>query len=270
MSTVKSPQGIDTHAHVFSAEAPAVTGARYRPAYGADLTAWRALWEASGITHGVLVQPSFFGSDNREMLETLSSDPRHLRGVAVLSPIVADDATLGRFHRAGVRAIRLNLKGAVDYGEYASVSWRRLFERVHELGWHVEVFVDAGRLPEVEPAFKGTRIAVVFDHFGNPGAGAATSEATFDAARRLMAEREVWVKLAAPYRLEGAEPRALAQRWLETVGPRHLVWGSDWPWTRHEAGVEYARLRAMLDDWIDASLRPAVLWDNAARLYQFA
>ena len=63
---------IDCHAHVFSAHAPSVPGARYRPDYGANVDVWRAQWPQAGITHGVVVQPSFFGTDNREMLDTIA------------------------------------------------------------------------------------------------------------------------------------------------------------------------------------------------------
>ncbi|HST01643.1 MAG TPA: amidohydrolase family protein, partial [Usitatibacter sp.] len=70
-------RAVDAHAHVFSADAPAVAGARYRPTYGANVKDWRGLWERAGITHGVVVQPSFFGTDNREMLDTIAADPQH-------------------------------------------------------------------------------------------------------------------------------------------------------------------------------------------------
>ena len=59
---------VDCHVHVFSVGAPSATDARYRPAYTAALESLRALWAAHGITHGVIVQPSFFGTDNAEML----------------------------------------------------------------------------------------------------------------------------------------------------------------------------------------------------------
>src|SRR5438105_3140588 len=182
MSTMKTTRGVDAHAHVFSAQSPAVAGARYRPGYSADLSAWRSHWEAAGITHGVVVQPSFFGSDNRELLDTIASDRAHLRGVVVLPPRI-DNATLARFHGDGVRAIRLNLRGVRDYAEYATSSWRSLFTRVHELGWHVECFIDTGRLPDIAPAFDGTPATVVFDHFGAPGRESAAIAATFDAVR---------------------------------------------------------------------------------------
>jgi predicted TIM-barrel fold metal-dependent hydrolase len=261
-------QAIDAHAHVFSATAPAVAGARYRPRYGADVAEWRSLWQAAGITHGVVVQPSFFGTDNREMLDTVAADPRRLRGVAVVTPLV-DEAIIRRFDAQGVRGIRLNLRGLDDYSPYASAAWRDLYRRVDDAGWHVEVFVDVGRLPDIEPAFEGTDVSLVFDHFGSPGAQTGVVERTFASVGRLARVREVYVKLSGSYRLSGGEPAALAARWLDAVGPSGIVWGSDWPWTSHESGRDFARTRADLDDWVDARVARAALWDNAARLYAF-
>jgi len=269
MSNVKATQGVDTHAHVFSAQAPAVPGARYRPDNAANLADWRARWPAAGITHGVVVQPSFFGGDNREMLDTIASDREHLRGVAVLPPNI-DEATLARFHAAGVRAVRLNLRGARDYSSYVGPSWRDLFSRLHARGWHVEVFLDTGRLPEIANAFDGSPVAVAFDHFGAPGSAKAAIDATFAAVRRLAAERAVWCKFSAPYRLEGGDPRDHAARWLQAVGPSRIVWGGDWPWTGFEGDTDYSATRMRLREWLDPSLEQAVLWDNAARLYGFS
>jgi predicted TIM-barrel fold metal-dependent hydrolase len=269
MSSVKAMQGVDTHAHIFSAHAPAVPGARYRPAYAGHLADWRSCWPDAGISHGVVVQPSFFGADNREMLDTIASDREHLRGVAVLPPVI-DDATIDRFHAIGVRAVRLNLRGVRDYAGYIGGAWRDLFTRVHARGWHVEVFVDTGRLPDVAASFDGSPVAVVFDHFGAPGRDRASVDATFAAVRRLSAEREVWCKFSGPYRLEGGDPKDHAARWLDSVGPSRVVWGSDWPWTGFEDETNYRALRTRLREWIDPVLERAMLWDNAARLYGFS
>ena len=262
-------QGVDSHAHIFSATAPAVAGARYRPSYAARLAAWRALWRPAGITHGVLVQPSFFGTNNTEMLSTIASDLTRLRGVAVVDPAVTD-GMLARMHAGGIRAIRLNLRGVDDFAPYASTRWNALFGRVHALGWHLEAYYDAGALPRLARVVAGSEIALVLDHFGSPGEDRAAIDATIEAARALNAERELWVKLSAPYRLGHADSAAVAARWLELLGPSRFVWGSDWPWTQHERGKDYQRLRASLDRWVGVAAAPAVLWDNAARLYGFA
>jgi len=262
--------GVDCHAHVFSATAPAVAGARYRPSYAARLAAWRALWRPAGITHGVLIQPSFFGTNNAEMLATIASDPSRLRGVAVVDPSVTE-AHLVQLNAGGIRAVRLNLRGTTDLSPYTDPSWRMLFRRIHVHGWHVEAFTDAGALPRLAPAFADCPVPVVLDHFGSPGEAPEAIEATFAAAGALAANCEVWCKLSAPYRLGvGADPAKLAQRWISLIGPRRVVWGSDWPWTQNERGKDYQRLRESLDRWVGAHSGPTILWDNSARLYGFS
>ena len=262
----KPARRVDCHAHVFSRDAPAIPGARYRPAYAATLSEWQSHWKDAGITHGVLVQPSFFGTDNRELAAALACDPARLRGVAVISPGTLP-AELARLHEAGVRGARWNLYGVADYAGFAAPEWSGALARIAALGWHLEVFVAPGRLPEIVPALASSALPVVFDHFGNPGRGAA-AEASFAALAALARTRPVFCKLSAPYRVDD-DPAALAQRWLEAAGERAFVWGSDWPWTGHEGRVQYAALRDALDRWVGAARGPAVLWDNAAALYGF-
>jgi predicted TIM-barrel fold metal-dependent hydrolase len=202
------------------------------------------------------------------MLATIASDPSRLRGVAVLDPQIGE-AQLTRLHAGGVRAIRLNLRGVADLSSYSAENWTPIFERVHALGWHVELFLDAGTLHRILPLFAQSKVGLVLDHFGSPGETAQTIDATFDAARALAAERDVWCKFSAPYRLGGVDPTRLAQRWLALIGPARVVFGSDWPWTQHERGMDYQRLREGLDRWAGATSARAILWDNAARLYGF-
>lgn len=266
MSIAKPARGVDCHAHVFSADAPAAATARYRPTYAATLEQWMSHWPAAGITHGVLVQPSFFGTDNGEMLAALARHPGELRGVAVVDGDIAEKQLL-RMDSAGIRGIRLNLQSVDDYGVFSREPWPLLFARVAALGWHVETFVDAGRAIDLGAALAGTTVDLVFDHFANPAADAP--DATFHALSALSRERAVWVKLSAPYRLERHDLPSLAREWLHVLGADRVIWGSDWPWTRHEGTQDYAALRAELDRWIGEERAERVLWDNAARLYRF-
>jgi len=265
MSPAIPTRAVDCHAHVFSADAPAIAGARYRPGYAATLEAWRTQWRRAGVTHGVIVQPSFFGTNNAEMLAALARDREHLRGVAVVAPEIPDEE-LEAMHANGVRAIRLNLRGVRDYSAFAAPSWSALFERVAKLHWHLETFVEEGRAPELAKVLAPAPADVAFDHFANPGSDA---RATLDALRTLARDRNVYVKLSGAYRIGDASPRELARRWVDALGPDRIVWGSDWPWTLHESGRDYVRLRRDLDDWAGAELAPGVLWDNASRLHGF-
>ena len=245
-----------------------MAGARYRPAYAATVGEWQAHWAAAGITRGVLVQPSFFGTDNGEMLAALAAHPDTLRGVAVVEPSIGE-ATLDRFHVHGVRAVRLNLRGARDLATFRAAHWTRLFERIAARGWHLEALVESGRVPDLLAALEAAPVALVLDHFGNPGE-TLDAVATFAAAARRALSRDVWCKLSAPYRLPSHDAKVLAWRWLDTLGPGKLVWGSDWPFTNHEAEADYAESRALLADWFDERSAARVLWDNAARLYDFS
>ena len=258
---------VDCHAHVFSHDAKPIAGARYRPAYAATLEAWQGHWVTAGITHGVLVQPSFFGTDNREMLEAIALDRARLRGVARVDPSF-DGEALARLDAAGVRALRFNL-----HGEGANVAarfegpWRALLERCAGLGWHLEVFTDPGITPVVARALGSIAIDVVFDHFAAPDP--QDPDATYAALASLARTRAVRCKLSAPYRLGGADAAACARAAIEAIGRRNVVWGSDWPFTRHEERETYGRVRGDLETWCGARVDD-VLWDNAARLYRFA
>ena len=256
---------IDCHAHVFTATASAVPGARYRPTYEATLAQWQRQWRAVGVTHGVLVQPSFFGTDNSEMLAALRKDPRHLRGVAVVEAGV-EEKTLQALQDAGVRAIRFNLRGAAP-DRLDLPGWGPTLQGIAARGWHLEVFADAGAVPRIARALASSPMRIVFDHFGHPDP--RDVEATFSALEALRASHEIWAKLSAPYRLNGADPKRLVERWIDLVGTTRLVWGSDWPWTGHQSGRDYADLLANVGRWVGKPGARAVLWDNPARLYGF-
>lgn len=94
---------VDTHAHVFAASCAIAPGARYRPLGEAPVEEWLALQDAAGVTHGVLVQPSFLGTDNSTLLETLRAQPQRLRATVVVDPGIPL-ATLKQWDALGVRS----------------------------------------------------------------------------------------------------------------------------------------------------------------------
>jgi predicted TIM-barrel fold metal-dependent hydrolase len=79
---------IDTHAHVFAASCAIAPAARYRPAGETPAEAWLALQDAAGVTHGVLVQPSFLGTDNSYLLETLRAQRRAVEHASRAVPLL--------------------------------------------------------------------------------------------------------------------------------------------------------------------------------------
>lgn len=266
---IETPR-IDSHAHVFSRECRAVAGARYRPDYAALAPDWTALWPQAGVTHGVLVQPSFLGTDNAYLLQQLRAQSERLRGVAVVAPGI-ERARLREWDAAGVRGIRLNLIGVTDLGVYAVAEWRTLFAAIAELEWHIEIQCEGERLAELLGVLDAPSPALVFDHFGLPDPQAQGACAGVAAMLDAASGREVFVKLSAPYRLRGADARHYAKRYLAELGARRLLWGSDWPWTNHEAGRDYGACARWLDGWVtDAASRRTIAWETPRRLYRFS
>lgn len=264
MDLTGSNNWVDTHFHIFHA-GEAVSDARYVPQYSATLTDWRAQAGQVGVRRGVLVQPSFLGTDNRLLVQILEANPDLLRGVAVVAADTPSDA-LRVLHVSGVRGIRLNLAGlSHDIPEWTRAD--ALWQTMHQLGWHVQVHTDQGGLPYVLKQLP-TEIPLVVDHMAKP-----EQARLFDASVRALVHRATstptYVKLSGAYRLGRVDAAALAQIWLDVLGPQALLWGSDWPCTNHEHLAQYDTLFAALQTWVGRAYLADILVNNPERLYRF-
>lgn len=99
---------VDTHAHIFRRGLKLAEVRRYVPDYDATPDDYLRQLKLNGISHGVLVQPSFLGTDNSFLLEALQRQPECLRGIAVVQPNIARSALVD-LDREGIVGIRLNL-----------------------------------------------------------------------------------------------------------------------------------------------------------------
>jgi hypothetical protein len=91
------PANVDTHAHVFRRGLALARGRRYAPDDDATLADYLGMLDRNGIARGVLVQPSFLGTDNGCLLAALAQAPARLLGIrAVLAQ------TFERIHRSNL------------------------------------------------------------------------------------------------------------------------------------------------------------------------
>lgn len=264
--------GVDGHAHVFDRSLALVEGRRYSPDYDARLQDWLAHLDAHGLSHGVLVQPSFLGTDNTHLLQALMLAPERLRGVAVVDANVSQ-SQLQRMSRLGVVGIRLNLMGQC-LPDLSSPTWRPLFEEVAALGWHVELHRQVEDIPALCTALRPYGCKVVIDHFGRPHAGFGVAHSTYQRLLDLGVYRNLWVKVSGIYRLGGAPSENLAfataavPLLIEHFGTERLVWGSDWPHTQHESSVDFASQFALLDEIVPwPEQRRRLLCEGAQSLF---
>ncbi|KAA1380301.1 amidohydrolase family protein [Aeromicrobium fastidiosum] len=249
---------VDTHAHVFERDLPMAPGRRYQPHHDATPEAYLAMLDDHGFGSGVLVQPSFLGTDNSYLLAAIAGAPDRLRGVAVLDDPATTD--LAELHDGGVRGVRLNLVGR-DVPDLSSSSWQRSARRLAALGWHLEIQATETQWAELAPHVVSWPGRVVVDHLGLPGpadAGVVASLAALD---------HVWVKVSAPYR-SGLELATARGRSLVDAGlVDRLVFGTDWPFTQHEG-----QLVSSLVGWARSLVGDAMFDDQlprqAAELFQ--
>lgn len=252
---------IDTHAHVFHRGLKLAPGRRYAPDYDAPLALYLQQLDQNGITNGVLVQPSFLGTDNSYLVECLKATSGRLRGIAVVDVGVAADE-LRALDRAGVAGIRLNLVGQ-PLPDLTSDEWTALLAQIRTLDWQVEIQRNAGDLATLAPKLLDQGVKVVLDHFALPDPKLGVDDPGFRSVLELGATRNVWVKISAPYR-NGAAGEAFAKQAYPLLrnafGVDRLLWGSDWPHTQFEATQSYARNRRFLDELVtDADERARVL-----------
>jgi predicted TIM-barrel fold metal-dependent hydrolase len=262
---------IDTHAHVIGLppEYPFVDGRAYTPP-AAPPSAYLGMLDSVGSTHGVLIQVSVHGTDNRLMLATLRANPKRLRGIGVV-PLGLSEQDYRAMKEAGIVGLRLN----VLYG--GGIGFEKLADYgalCREMGWHLQFLLDARELPALAPAISRLPVPFVVDHMGHFPASLGVKEPGFQTLVGLVRDGG-WVKLSGAFRVtsEGTPYRDTIPlaRALHEVAPDRCVWGSDWP---HVANWKYmpnvGELLDLLADWVpDEAQRRRVLVDNPARLYGF-
>lgn len=238
-----------------------------------------------GITRFVVVQPSFYGTDNRCTLSALARLGDRGRGVAVLAPDT-DAATLRRLDALGIRGVRLNLYSTIS--QRAAAGGDRLAPMLAlaaRAGWHLELIAPLATLRTLAAQVAAAPVPIVLDHYGLFG-NATPDDADGAALLGLLARPHVWMKLSAPYRVS---PDALATRpptaWLNALlkaAPDRCVWGSDWPHTpphaaqtgtRHTLAYRAIAYADLVRDATaavgDAAALARILVENPGRLYGF-
>lgn len=276
----------DTHVHIVGPVE------RYPQAaertYLADVASLKQLESVSAtraVRRFVIVQPSFYGTDNSVLLESLDVLAGRGRGVAVVNPQVTSARTLASYATQGVRGLRINLYSPLREKAPLAQRFADIAGIARELNWHIEVIAPLKMLVENAALLASSRVPIVIDHYGVYGEVTPAQQEGV-AFLKLLAVPHVWIKLSAPYRVS-ADPLATKPdpAWVSAIlaaASDRCVWGSDWPHTPpHEAQIGSAvlapyrslRYETLVDDFIAAvgslELAERVLSENPATLYGF-
>jgi predicted TIM-barrel fold metal-dependent hydrolase len=233
----------------------------------------------------VIVQPSFYGTDNSMLLDGLAALQGRGRGVAVIEPGALGVRELIKMKERGVRGLRINLYSPLGTSAPLPARFAALASTARDMDWHIEVIAPLKLIVQETALIAGAKVPVVLDHYGLY-TGFAPHRGEGRALIELLSLPHVWMKLSAPYR---SSYDALATHpdpiWLAEMlkaAPERCVWGSDWPHTPpHETQgdgekvLPYRSLRYtdVFDDFCAAvgskELCERILTDNAAKLYGF-
>src|SRR5258705_8139131 len=130
-----------SHVHVFESESryPSVDDPHYTCPDG-SLDKLNAMADALGIAHYAIVQPSFYGTDNRCMLDALDRAGARARGVAMVHDAITPDE-LQAMHQRGVRALRLDMFLRREWPLAEKIAYiEKCVRMTRDLGWHIQFY----------------------------------------------------------------------------------------------------------------------------------
>jgi predicted TIM-barrel fold metal-dependent hydrolase len=272
---------VDAHVHVWSPDtarhplAAGFTAADMQPpSFTPDelLAACRP----HGVTRIVLIQMSFYGTDNSYMVGALAARPGVFGGVAVVDHARAGvAATMRALAADGVRGFRLiaGRTAADDWGRSAGVDamWRAGADESLAMC----LLADPEALPAIlDRCRRFPRTPVVIDHFARIGMRGPIVEGDVANLLALAALPQTAVKLSAYYALGAKKPpyddlAPLIRRLRDAFGADRLMWATDCPYQLapgqgYAPSVELVRDRL---DFLSPAERAAILRDTATRIF---
>ena len=242
----------DSHFHVIDKRFPLIANQGYLPKEF-SVADYQRKTKKYDIAGGAVVSGSFQAFDQAYLLTALRKLGPDYVGVTQL-PATVSDSELVNLDRAGVRAVRFNLKRG---GSEGAEKLERFATRVYDtVGWHTELYVDSKDFAEL----KDTLIALpalCIDHLG------LSSEGFSDLL--TMVEKGVWVKATGFGRVDFDVPRAIKQ--ITAINPDALVFGTDMPSTRADRPYSDDDFFTVIET-IGKDMARKVFYDNAIKLYR--
>ena len=125
-----------------------------------------AMTEALGIERMILVQPTYYGTDNSLLRDVLKRLGPRSGGVVRIEEDTSD-AELDEYHALGVRAIRLDLFARASWPTDDLISYvRRMAARATPRGWHLQFYTPGTIVRDLLPFLADLEDTFVIDHMG--------------------------------------------------------------------------------------------------------
>lgn len=234
---------IDAHVHVWTpdtAHYPLAKGYKKEDIKPASFTP-KELFKHSepvGVNRVNLIQMSFYGFDNRYMLDMIALYPKVFVGTAVIDPHQEKPAQeMAELAKKKVRAFRIHPRISKQPPE----RWLRppgidkMFAAGAEHNQAMSCLINPDALPELDRMCKKHKeTPVIIDHLCRIGASGKIEEKEVDALCAMAKHPRVLVKVGAFYALGKKKPPYLdlgpmIKRVVAAFGAKRCMWESDSP-----------------------------------------
>lgn len=252
---------IDAHVHVWTPDVkayPLAEGYTAKDMQPPSFTPAELLElaEPCGVKRIVLIQMSFFGTDNSYMLHAMREHEGTFGGVAVVDEHSEPVAAMRSLKKQGVRGFRIRPGKRKPDAWLGGDGMANMWKCGGDEGLAVCCLIDAEFLPAVAGMcrrFPDT--PVVIDHFARIGVDGEIREADVANLCELAKHKNTFVKVSAFYALgKKKSPYTdllpMVRRLLDAYGPERLMWATDCPYQVQE-GHTYADSVALIRDHLD-------------------
>jgi predicted TIM-barrel fold metal-dependent hydrolase len=238
-----SPGWIDAHVHVWTDDvqryllAPGFTKEQMLPA---TFTPEELLahCEPCGVRRINLIQMSYYGCDNRYMLDVMARYPGRFSGTAIVdvtAPGVGD--TMRRLIPHGVRAFRIypDLAGRQPADWLQPDGYKEMFNVGAECNLAMSCLISPDALPELDRmCSRHPDTPVIIDHLCRVGISGEIDPKEADALCRMSRHKRLMVKVGAFYALGRKRPPyddliPLIRQVVQAFGPQRCMWETDCP-----------------------------------------
>ena len=194
-----------------------------------------AITQRHGVSRVVLVQMSFYGTDNSYVLSAMHSYPGIFSGIAVVDETAPDVASqLSELSSQGIRGLRIT-RGNHHGDWFRTAHMEALWQVAAECGIALCPLINPNDLPLLERMCQRfPDVSVVVDHMARIGMEGSILAKDIYALTTLARYPNTFVKASAFYAL-GAKQAPytdlvpLVRSLYDTFGEKRLMWGSDSP-----------------------------------------
>jgi predicted TIM-barrel fold metal-dependent hydrolase len=231
----------------------------------------------AGVTLVNLIQMSFYGFDNRYMLDMIALHPDVFKGTAVVDPLAeAPERHMAELAKKGVRAFRIHprLSKLPPARWLETIGYEAMFATAAKQKLALSCLIDPDGLAEVDRMcrkFPGA--TVIVDHLARIGADGTIRNADVASLCALATHQRIFVKVGAFYALGKKEPpytdlAPLVQKVVKAFGARRCMWESDSPFqiVKHKYTDSLDLLRKHLE-FLDDDDRAWLLRRTAESLF---